>query len=213
MAATLVIVSPRSAPLVARFGPRRVVTAGLLTMASGLAGLGLLTTGTPYLAIVLVLVAIGAGMGMVMPPSTGQIMSAMPVDKAGVGSAVNDTVREVGGATGIAVLGSIVAVAYRDGLGDLLATAPAAAREAAGSSVAAALQVVSAAPDPVVAEAVVRTSFTDAIGLAFLVAAAMTVVNAALVWRYGPRVASYHELRETAPVAVSRRRPAAPRVR
>lgn len=198
MAGTMVLVAPRSAGVVTRFGPRRVVTGGLLTLAVGLGGLALLTPSSPYPLIAAILVTIGLGTGFVMPPATGQIMSSLPVDKAGVGSAVNDTVREMGGATGVAVLGSVMTMAYRTGLGELFAGAPAAARGAAESSVAAALQLAGRAPDPAAATETVRVAFTDAIGAAFLVAAAATLVNAALVWRYGPRVSEFHEIGEVA---------------
>lgn len=210
MAVMMVVVSPRSATLVARFGPRRTVTTGLLVMAAGLGALSTLTAATPYPMVAVMIATIGLGSGLVMPPSTGQIMSALPVDKAGVGSAVNDTVREVGGATGVAILGSVMAVAYRNGLADVVAGAPAAAREAAESSVAAALQLVQQAPDPVAAEAVVKASFTDAIGAAFLVAAVATLVNAVLVWRFGPRVSSFEELGSTPAVAAPPDRAPAP---
>ena len=194
MAVMMVLTAPRSAAVVVRFGPRRTATTGLLILATGLFGMTLLTPTTPYVAIAVILVTTGLGTGLVMPPATGQIMSALPIDKAGVGSAVNDTVREVGGATGVAVLGSVMAVAYRGGLTEVLAGVPAAARGAAESSVAAALELVQRAPDPAAAEAVVKAAFTDAIGTAFLVACLATVVNAALVWRFGPRISSFDEI-------------------
>ena len=194
MAGTMVLTAPRSAGVVARFGPRRTMTTGLLLLAAGLFGMTLLTPTTPYVAIAAILVTTGLGSGLVMPPATGQIMTALPVDKAGVGSAVNDTVREVGGATGVAVLGSVMAVAYRSGVGEVVAGAPPAAREAAESSIAAALAIVAQAPDPVAAAPVVKVAFTDAIGAAFLVACVATLVNAALVWRFGPRVSSFDEV-------------------
>ena len=194
MAGTMVVVAPRSATAVARFGPRRTMTTGLVILAVGLGAMTLLTPTTPYVAIAAMLVTTGLGAGLVMPPATGQIMTALPVDKAGVGSAVNDTVREVGGATGVAILGSVMAVAYRGGLADVLAGAPPAARAAAESSVAAALAMVQRAPNPAAAEAVVKAAFTDAIGIAFLVAGAATLVNAALVWRFGPHLSAFHEI-------------------
>lgn len=194
MAVTMVLTAPRSAGLVARFGPRRTMTTGLVVLAGGLFGMTLLSATTPYPLIAAILVTTGLGSGLVMPPATGQIMTALPVDKAGVGSAINDTVREVGGATGVAILGSVMAVAYRNGLADVLAGAPPAVREAAASSVAAALALVEQAADPVAAEAVVKAAFTDAIGTAFLVAGVATLVNAALVWRFGPRLSSFDEI-------------------
>ena len=74
---------------------------------------------------------LGAGMGMTAAPATGEIMSAVPLSKAGVGSAVNDTTRELGGALGIAILGSIANSAYRAAI-DLSGLGLAAGRAAQG---------------------------------------------------------------------------------
>ena len=75
--------------------------------------LSLLTPGTPYLVSRSAFAVLGAGMSITAAPATGEIMSAVPLSKAGVGSAVNDTTRELGGALGIAILGSIANSAYR----------------------------------------------------------------------------------------------------
>ena len=60
------------------------------------------------------LVLLGIGMGLAMAPATDSIMGSLPREKAGVGSAVNDTTREVGGALGVAILGSILASELHD---------------------------------------------------------------------------------------------------
>lgn len=187
MALSMIMSAPRSAGLVTRFGPRRVVTVGLAMIATALLMLSLLTLTTPYIVVGTALVILGLGAGAVMPPSTGQIMSSLPLDKAGVGSAVNDTTREVGGAAGVAVLGSILTVTYRGGLGEALAGVPAETLEVASHSVGAALQAATGMADPAAAAEGVRLAFTDGIGVAFLVAALATLVNAAIVWRYAPR--------------------------
>jgi hypothetical protein len=80
-------------------------------------------------------------MGAVFAPATGAIMSAVPLDKAGVGSAVNDTTRELGAALGIAVLGTIIGSAYRSSI-DLSSTElPAETREVARESIGGAVSV------------------------------------------------------------------------
>ncbi len=108
--------APRSARLVERFGYRAVVSSGLAVAAGGLVLLSLngVHANEPLLALSMVVIA--AGMGMVTAPSTGAIIAALPMDKAGVGSAVNDTTRELGGALGVAVIGSLLASIYRGGL-------------------------------------------------------------------------------------------------
>ena len=101
----MIIVSPRSAVFVERFGPRNVVTTGLVVLAVGLIQIALLDPADPFWRLASGLVALAAGMGLSMPPATTAILAALPPAKAGVASAVNDTTREVGGALGIAVLG------------------------------------------------------------------------------------------------------------
>ena len=116
LAVSMVIVSPRSAAATERFGSGPVISAGFVSLAAGFAMLGLVSPTTPYLVLAVSYALLGAGMGMSSAPATGSIMSAVPQAKAGVGSAVNDTTRELGGALGIAVLGSIVNSAYRSNL-------------------------------------------------------------------------------------------------
>ena len=116
---------------------------GLAIIAAGFAILSTATPATPYPVIAVAFAVLGAGMGSTAAPATGEIMSAVPMSKAGVGSAVNDTTRELGGALGIAVLGSIANSAYRASidLGGLRLGA--SARGAAEESIGAAAQVAS----------------------------------------------------------------------
>ena len=107
LAAALVAVSPRSAALGERFGPANVMTGGFVFLVIGLLVMATVDASTSYLVIAVGLVILGMGMGVTVAPGTGSIMSTVPLNKAGVGSAVNDTTREVGGALGIAILGSI----------------------------------------------------------------------------------------------------------
>ena len=136
------------------------------------------------LVIALGLVFLGVGMGITVAPATGSIMSAVPLNKAGVGSAVNDTTREVGGALGIAVLGSVANSAYRSGVSDeVLASLPAEAAAVAEESVGAAIQI--SANPALPAEVALRlgeearTAFTQAfntsLGIAAIVAAVVGV--------------------------------------
>jgi hypothetical protein len=81
-------------------------------------------------------------MGAVMAPATESIMSVVPREKAGAGAAVNNSVRQVGGALGVAILGSVLAASYAAHLGRAVDALPAGARESAGQSIVATLQVV-----------------------------------------------------------------------
>ncbi|MBO0786378.1 MAG: MFS transporter, partial [Actinobacteria bacterium] len=112
-AAGQLLVAPRTARLVSRFGAKAVAAAGLLTAALALAGYQLLGTATPIWVLGVTFFLQGAGMGLVMPPATESVMSVVPRERAGSGSALTNTARQVAGALGVAVLGSILAQAYR----------------------------------------------------------------------------------------------------
>lgn len=184
IAAALVVVAPRSAGLVERAGHRVVVAGGLGLLAVGLGWLAAVTTpDTAYWLILPGLVAFGSGMALTVAPSTGLIISALPIDRAGVGSAVNDTVRELGGALGVAVLGSIVAGSYKAALD--VSALPEGLGEVARESVGAALQVAAQSPAGEAFAAAARGAFTDAFTLAMGVAAAVALLASAMVLRFG----------------------------
>jgi DHA2 family multidrug resistance protein-like MFS transporter len=123
-------------------------------------------------------------MGTVMAPATEAVMGALPKAKAGVGSAVNDTTRQIGGALGVAVLGSILSSVYRSQLGDTIAGHP--VPKAAQDGVAGALAVAAHLPDPVRATlaASARTAFIHGMDSTVLVATGVAAAGAllALIW-------------------------------
>ena len=100
------------AHLAAMHGGRIAVTAGTLIAGAGVALQAALVDGGSYLPTGIGLFLFGLGAGIAMPAATEMIMATLPPARAGVGSAVNDTVREFGGALGVAVIGSIAATAY-----------------------------------------------------------------------------------------------------
>ena len=109
--------APIAARLSARFGTRYVAGGGLTLVGSCMGCYSLVGQHTGQWVIEVLMFGQGAGMGLTMAPATNAIMSAVPREKAGAGSAVNNTVRQVAGALGVAVLGSILAVVYRGQLG------------------------------------------------------------------------------------------------
>lgn len=117
VAAAQMIAAPLSARLAARFGTKAVAGTGLLLVALSMSGYGFAKEATPQWMIEVLMFALGFGLGITMAPATTAIMSAVPREKAGAGSAVNNTVRQVAGALGVAVLGSILAVVFRGQLG------------------------------------------------------------------------------------------------
>ncbi len=188
MALTLMLVAPQSARVVERFGVKRVVSTGLAVVAVGLVILSSIGADSGYGIIALSLIILATGMSLSMPPSTTAIMASLPLGKAGVGSAVNDTTRELGGALGVAVLGSILASQFTAGLSAAVGSLPAPVASAATSSLGAALEVagqVGGTPGAELAAAA-RVAFVDAMGIALLVGAAIALLASAIVARLMP---------------------------
>jgi EmrB/QacA subfamily drug resistance transporter len=196
----------QSAKLVERFGQRMVVSSGLVIAGGGLAVVAITSTVTAnYWWFALGIVIQALGMGITTAPSTGAIMRSLPLHKAGVGSAVNDTTRELGGALGVAVLGSLVASHFRSSISDAVSGLPAKATH----SLAEALQHASAVGGVRgggIANAA-RVSFVDAFDSTLWVAMAVVVVASGIVaWLLRPsateRVAA--DMAADGPVALER---------
>ena len=131
------VFAPRSAAMVRRFGPKAVCAVGLSLVAIALVGLATLNESTPVWLLGAYFFVQGVGMANVMPPVTESIMASLPREKAGVGSAVSNTVRQVSGALGVAVLGSVLSAVYRSRIGEHLGGLPVAQRATAGNSISA----------------------------------------------------------------------------
>jgi EmrB/QacA subfamily drug resistance transporter len=179
-AVTMMIAAPASAPLAERFGSKTVVSTGITIAGVGLFVFSGLGVGTGYGYIAFGLVVLALGMGLTMAPSTASIMSSLPLAKSGVGSAMNDTNRELGGALGVAVLGSLLAGHYRHSLRAVLAPLPAAAREAGRSSLGGAIGVAGKLGNQALAAAA-RGAFTDAMSLALRVGGIVALAAAVAV--------------------------------
>jgi EmrB/QacA subfamily drug resistance transporter len=178
--ATLVVGAPIGIKLTERIGAKIVVAAGLTVVATALWILSTTGTQSGYGEVAWVLALLGLGMGTVMAPATEAVMGALPKAKAGVGSAVTDTTRQIGGALGVAVLGSILSTAYRSRLGDTLAGHP--MPKAAQDGVGGALAVASHLPDRVggALAATARTAFIHGMDSTVLVAAGVALAGALL---------------------------------
>ena len=131
--AILLISAPQAPRLVERFGGRAVATGGFLGVALGLFAFSQLRVDSPVGAIYLAIVPMAFGMGVVISPLTASIMAAVPQGIAGVGSAMNDTTRELGGALGVAVLGSITTARFAAELAPELDGLPDASHDLASS--------------------------------------------------------------------------------
>jgi hypothetical protein len=179
------VTAPLAAALAPRLGSRAVVVTGLATMALGFAWSSTLDADSPYWGPVAgSMLLIAAGLSFTSAPATEVIMGSLPRHKAGVGSAVNDTTRELGGTFGVAVVGSIFSSVYGPRLVDMLEglPIPPAAMAAAEESVVAASEVARQAP-PAARETILdaaRSAFLDGMAAGTRVAAVAALVGIAL---------------------------------
>jgi EmrB/QacA subfamily drug resistance transporter len=171
--------------LAVRSGTKLVVAAGLVSLAAGLTWTSTASADTSYLTIAGQMVLIGSGIGLTSAPATESIMGAVSRAKAGVGSAVNDATRILGGTLGVAVIGSIYASLYASRLTSGLGVhPPGAAADAAHSSVGGALGAadqLSAAGHGDLAAALregASAAFFHGFEIACLVAAAVAIAGA-----------------------------------
>jgi EmrB/QacA subfamily drug resistance transporter len=178
----MVVSSQVSARLTVRMGPRPIVAGGLALVAGGMTLLSLADVGSGYGLIAAALTAMGFGMGLAMTPATESLMSALPKEHAGVGSAMNDAVRQVGGALGVAVLGSLLSSGYRGDMDSAVSGLPAgagdAAKEGVGGAMVVADKVGGQAGDTIATAA--QHAFTNAMSTTALIAAGAALVGSLL---------------------------------
>jgi len=173
---------------VEHFGTAKTMAGGLVLVALLLASLTRWTATMDPLFVSGTLFFFAIAMANVMAPGTAAVMGAVPEAKAGVGSAMNDLLRQLGGALGVAVIGSVINTAYRDRMTDAVAglppTAAAAAHDSVGAAVAIANQVGGAAGQALAG--VARAGFVDALGAAAVLAAGVAGLTAIFVARVMP---------------------------
>lgn len=119
------LAAPRSAAMVLKFGYRAVMTTGLVLVAVALAGLFALQMTTPLWLLIAIFFIFGFGMGNVIAPGSTVMQNVLPLARAGAGSAVQNTVRQVAGALGVAIIGTVLATRYAANLAPVLDTLPA----------------------------------------------------------------------------------------
>ncbi|WP_422678145.1 MFS transporter [Blastococcus brunescens] len=191
----MALMAPRSSGLAERHGAKAVCATGFLLIALSFLGIQLLDLTSPAWLLVVVLSVQGLGMGAVMAPATESIMSVVPREKAGAGAAVNNSVRQIGGALGVAILGSVLAASYSAHLGSTVDALPAGARAEASQSIVATLEAVrdvQSADDADAASAVgdvigpAREAFVSAMHVTAVFTAVAALVAAAVVLRWLP---------------------------
>ncbi len=203
LACTMMILAPRSPAITQRIGARATISGGMLLTAVGLGAMAALTPASPYWLLVVPLITLAIGLSLLMPPSTHAIVTSLPPHKAGVGSAVNDTTRELGASIGIGVLGTLLAVGYRGRMRAEVTDLPDAAAHAATDSIGSALRVAQDLPTERAARLIESAidAFNRGMTLAMGVAAGVLAMAAAGLYLLYPRTDRDRQESETAPVA------------
>jgi EmrB/QacA subfamily drug resistance transporter len=176
----LIVGARASEKVGARFGARLPIVTGLGLIAAGLAVGALTAVDSRYGFIAGWLAVVGLGIGLALAPAMDMVLGELPPERVGGGSALTMAMRQVGGALGVALLGSLAAAVYVVGL-DRDAGLPAAAADAARDSVAGAVEVAARLGDPALA-ADARTAYVTAMAAVLLACAAVTAAGAVAVW-------------------------------
>jgi EmrB/QacA subfamily drug resistance transporter len=182
------IASPVSQRLVPRAGTTRIVAVALAAVAALFAALSSVEPGTSYWVVGAALLLIGIGIGTVFVPSTDAVMAAVPGENAGLGSAINDSGRQVGAALGIGILGALANTGYRSSIDEAVASLSPEQAAAATRSVGAALEIAAGLGGPAGASLreAAGVALMDGFGLAMLVGAALLAAGAAAMLRWLP---------------------------
>jgi EmrB/QacA subfamily drug resistance transporter len=190
VAVTLATAAPLASLITERLGTKFVVVMGLCTIAIGLGMLSQLTVRSGYLPVLVAILVAGMGMGLTISPSTESIMGSLPAREAGVGSAMNGTNIQVGGALGVAVLGSVLNQHYRGHLSPALASfhLPPATAHAASSSLGGAMGVAAHLPaaTALVLTGAAKVSFVGGINLADLLGMSVALAGALIALLFLP---------------------------
>ena len=183
------IVAPLSAKVVERIGTKLTISSGLSLVTVGLLLFTSVNETTAYFpGILLRMVLMSTGMALTMAPATDAIMGSLPLAKAGVGSAVNDTTRQIGGAVGVAIVGSVFTSVYASHLADGVRGDPIppsaldTAQEGIGNAFAVAAKLGGQSGADLVV--VAKSAFVDAFHVGLLVGAGVALVGAiaVLIW-------------------------------
>ncbi|NDB05635.1 MAG: MFS transporter [Acidimicrobiia bacterium] len=187
------ITAPIAARLALKFGPRRVIPVGLLCMGIAQIWASRFEVDTTYFGTVVAsMVLMAMGLSLVTSPASESVMGSLPRDMAGVGSAINDTGREVGGTLGVAIIGSIFATTYGPRIVELLTPLqlPEAAVSAAEESVGAAFAVAEKVGDPSLSgsiQGMASSSFLEGFQAACTTVGIVAICGALLAFRFLPK--------------------------
>lgn len=181
-------------------GTKLVMGSGMAIMAIGLLLASRMVADSPYAALAVCLLVISVGLGMASMPGTDSIMGAVPKARAGVGSATNDTTREIGCALGVAVLGSVLSSGYRDAIGGQFAALGPQLEATARDSIGAATIVARSLPADAGAHVarVANDAFMRGMSVAMVIAAVVVFAASAVLFAWLPaRARSVEEMTST----------------
>ena len=177
----MLFLAPIVPTIVERVGTKWTVVPGLLIVAGGLVLMSLWPVDLAYWQVLGGVLVMSAGMALTMTPATNLMMSSVPVNRSGMGSALNDTTRELGGALGIAVLGSMLSSRYTDNISDAVAGLPQEAAAFASASLGGALEVAAQVGEAGQALAyAAKQAFMDGMSAAMIVGSVIASIAAAL---------------------------------
>jgi EmrB/QacA subfamily drug resistance transporter len=187
MMGALLVAGGTASPAARAAGSRPTVAAGLALLTAGLAVLSQVHLATGYAVVATGLALCGLGTGTSIAAAMDQVMAAAGGDEAGAGASLNSTLRQVGGAIAVAVLGSVLSASYTRALRPALATLPAAAAATARASITQAAQLASRLPagGPAL-RAAAGTAFLHGMSIVMLTCAAVTLLAALASLRYLP---------------------------
>lgn len=181
MAVAMMGLSPVAPQFAQRIGLRTVLVAGSVLLAGGFAWMALFADQGTYLWVLPGLVIIGLGVGLSMSPATTAITEALPEEKQGVASALNDTVREFGASVGVALIGSGLSAGYASSIADTAEALPPELAEPVEEGIGQAMAVAAQlGPDGQQLAVAAQNAFLDGWDIAMIVAAA-TALGAGLV--------------------------------
>ncbi|MEE8331871.1 MAG: MFS transporter [Acidimicrobiia bacterium] len=185
----MMVGAPLSGQLMAKIGPRYLVLAMATAMVTGVMLLTGLEVGSSAITAIIPLTIFGFGAGLGMPALTDTVMAAVPEEDAGIGSAVNDVSRELGGALGIATIGSVVSGLYRANVGDALVGLPADVADLAAESIGVAAITAQQLPTEVGARVMeaANGAFMDAMTSGFQISALILLSAVVIAFTLVPR--------------------------
>ncbi|ELB92255.1 MFS transporter [Rhodococcus opacus] len=186
VAASIAVGSVLGTMLAVKLGNKLIVTLGLVLFTTAFLWISTLSQSTSYAEIALQMIPLGLGLGLTSAPATEAIMGAVPLEKAGIGSGMNDATREVGGTLGVAIIGSVYASLYASSLAasDSAQALPEGVKSVAGESIGAAAiasDQLRGGGDQIAAEAVsnaANSAFLDGLAAGSYFAAGVTALGA-----------------------------------